>query len=642
MSAPPTAAPTPVPTPIALTRPAVDAPVVPTAGLDPAPGPAREIELKFHVPPDRVQALQADIEARGGAVQRMQARYFDTPAGHLARAGLSLRLRQEGRRWVQTLKWTDERGAAARWEHEVALPAAAGQAPEVDPARHAGTPAGEALARCLAAAAREAGDQATNQATNNATNKAAAQAVNEGAAKGAGGDDGAEGHAERGADRGAPQGADAAATATLVERHRTEVRRWACTLTPDARTRIALSMDVGEQRAGDRHAPIREAELELQQGPPAALADACAEWIARHGLLLASRSKAAQGEQLGSGAARPVVKAGASSVRPGQSGAALLRAVVADCLAHIAPNADAVAAGSADADHLHQTRVGLRRLRTALRDLSPLHPAAGLASWEPALAATFRALGEVRDRQAVIDALAPELAEAGIPQPPWQRGDRGPDAATAVREPAFQTALATLQVYAAAPADDAAGRSQDEVDGADEPPGQAKRKGDSKGGGKGKGKRLQEGQSHPAGPRVLDADAARQQVRKRLRQLHRQVRHDGARFRDLPVEQQHRVRKRLKRMRYLAEFMQPLFDAQQVDAYLAVMRPAQDELGRHNDLAVACSLLDRQRLRDGDPAARATAKWLARQLEKTDRRSQKALRGLDDAPRFWRKRAQPA
>jgi triphosphatase len=63
-----------------------------------------EQELKLHVPqPARDGVYKA---MRRGAVTsvRLRAQYFDTENGALAKAGVALRLRLEGRRWIQTLK----------------------------------------------------------------------------------------------------------------------------------------------------------------------------------------------------------------------------------------------------------------------------------------------------------------------------------------------------------------------------------------------------------------------------------------------------------------------------------------------------------------------------------------------------------
>ena len=63
-----------------------------------------EQELKLHVP----RSARSNVERalRRGAVTtvRLRAQYFDTQAADLARAGVALRLRLEGRHWVQTLK----------------------------------------------------------------------------------------------------------------------------------------------------------------------------------------------------------------------------------------------------------------------------------------------------------------------------------------------------------------------------------------------------------------------------------------------------------------------------------------------------------------------------------------------------------
>src|SRR5689334_1159565 len=103
-----------------------------------------ETELKFQVPAEHAAAVRAAMARAVPRRQRLRAIYVDTPEGDLARVGVALRVRQEGPRWVQTLK---ARGAhaAERHEHNVPLPRPPGGAapPQVLPARHAGTPAAE-------------------------------------------------------------------------------------------------------------------------------------------------------------------------------------------------------------------------------------------------------------------------------------------------------------------------------------------------------------------------------------------------------------------------------------------------------------------------------------------------------------------
>lgn len=112
-----------------------------------------ETELKFQVPPEHRAALLQAVATASATTTRLQAVYADTADQRLAAAGLALRLRKEGRRWVQTLKGRADGpgGLMQRLEHEVPLPGFAGGAePALDPSRHAGTPVGERLLALLA------------------------------------------------------------------------------------------------------------------------------------------------------------------------------------------------------------------------------------------------------------------------------------------------------------------------------------------------------------------------------------------------------------------------------------------------------------------------------------------------------------
>ncbi len=88
---------------------------------------AQEIELKLAVPDAAAAAaLVAWLDANAQAVgeSHLLNVYFDTPAHELAQARAALRLRRDGKRWLQTLKTAgrSEAGLATRneWETEVA------------------------------------------------------------------------------------------------------------------------------------------------------------------------------------------------------------------------------------------------------------------------------------------------------------------------------------------------------------------------------------------------------------------------------------------------------------------------------------------------------------------------------------------
>ena len=533
-----------------------------------------EIEFKFQIPGGRLKAVEAALR-RGTVVRtRLQARYFDTADQALAAQGIMLRLRKEGRRWVQTVKATGD-NALHRLEHNVDLGATGGASPAIDPQRHQGTPVGDRLAKALAAS----GD------------------------------------------------------APLVERQSTDIVR----LTRDVRTTgaggavVELALDVGKviAHAGtpdERESPVCELELELKRGDVQGLVALARRWSQQHGLWFSTVSKAERGARL---LAKldvvPALKAGTPRFAKGPDGRAIQQAVVASCLAHMLPNASEIAAGSTDEEQIHQLRIGIRRLRTALRELAGLDARTDLfnaAEWEPPLVEAFRALGVLRDREQVLKLAQPQLRDAGAPEFDPMAGDdtaaaHEPSSGDVVRAPAFQSVLVSLIGFTAA----ATAAVEAAPKGDAEAPEQA---------------------PSPSGP--LDASNARRYLRKRLQRLHEQIVRDGQRFESLSSEDQHRTRKRLKRMRYLAEFVMPLFaDAEgaktsAAERYLKRLRPAQDALGKFNDEAVAQALYRKAAARD----ARAwfAVGWFSSRHAAGAKACRKALGKIVKAPRFWKRKTQ--
>ena len=111
-----------------------------------------EIELRFQVPTTARRAVEAGVATVTAQRTRLQAIYFDTPDRRLAKAGLALRLRKEGRQWVQTLKAGDPH-AMQRFEHNVVRPRLGAdvhaESLQPDLALHEGTDGGDLLARAL-------------------------------------------------------------------------------------------------------------------------------------------------------------------------------------------------------------------------------------------------------------------------------------------------------------------------------------------------------------------------------------------------------------------------------------------------------------------------------------------------------------
>ncbi len=328
---------------------------------------AVEVELKFQVPPAQRARVARALATPRAVTLRLRAVYADTPDRRLAQAGLALRLRQEGRRWVQTLKAPGD-GLLQRLEHEVVVAAPRGGSPVLDINRHAGTPAGDALAAAL-------------------------------------GPDGAQ---------------------TLRPLYRTDVRRTlrqvrhGGALVEVAHDRGWLLAAEGSPAAGAR-ALVDELEFELLRGDPAALVSLAARWAARHGLWWDPRTKSERGYRLALGVeAVPALRARRSSLDPQARPAQALAGMLRQTLAQALPNAAEIADGRGTPDHLHQLRVALRRLRSVLRlfgdwSSQPEEAAQLQADWrEP-----FAQLGQARDRDVLAQTLRPALAAAGAPPFAW-------------------------------------------------------------------------------------------------------------------------------------------------------------------------------------------------------------------------------
>jgi len=106
-------------------------------------------------------------------------------------------------------------------------------------------------------------------------------------------------------------------------------------------------------------------------------------------------------------------------------------------------------------------------------------------------------------------------------------------------------------------------------------------------------------------------------------------------FDKLDEPSRHAVRKRLKRLRYLAELVAPLYKERSVRRFLRALEPAQDALGHFMDLVVATSLAH-EVVDGGDPRAWFNVGWLKAQQPAAVERCSKCLRGVVDAAPFWR------
>jgi CHAD domain-containing protein len=386
--------------------------------------------------------------------------------------------------------------------------------------------------------------------------------------------------------------------ARLIPTFSTEITRTRCVI-EQGPSKVEMALDVGQIALADRldveiqSSPVRELEMELVEGRVSDLALLAKDWLARHCLSVSTMSKDARGRRLLAG------KLGARL-----RGDEVQQLVVSGCLGQILPNATEVAAGNFDHDVVHQLRVGIRRLRTALRELEDLHPRRFDPQWEAPLKQAFDALGKSRDRELLEIKMQPGLEKHGSPEIDLGDKPAGEPLDAAVRDPVFQVMLVDLLAFCSPDAS----MDEDDVDAKAD---------DSK-----------------TREKPVSSKKALKVLADRLNSLHKKMVKGGESFESLAVEEQHRVRKQLKRLRYLAEFVGPLFDAKAATRYLEHLTPAQDALGEFNDKHVA--LASYRERTAYDPKAWFAVGWLSATEARDAKACKETLSEIADAKKFWK------
>ena len=486
-----------------------------------------EVELKFLVPPAARSAVAAEMARVTSTLQRttLAAVYLDTPDGRLANAGFAWRLRREGRQWVQTLK-APGGSAVERFEHEVVRPG-----PTADATLHAATGPGRKLAALL--------------------ERCAADGVEPGV------------------------------------RCRTEVRR----LSRRTRTRggvVEIAFDEGRILAGEARQRICEVEFEVVSGPASAMLALAERWRRRFGLIHDPRRKSERGDRLADGFEFPPLRKAQRPAYAATAGvAAAFAAVVDECLAQVMHNGLGLCVGepASRAEHVHQLRVGVRRLRSALRSFQGWVPEVP-APLVDGLRGLFVELGTARDADVLGEGVAAALREVGAPTLTLPVDGEGVDPVELMRSDRAQALLLAWLAWRAGgePAADAEPAAADE-------------------------------------PIALAGAAAR-----RLRRWHRRIAGDWKNFDGLDEPALHALRKHIKRQRYAVEFLAPALRRRTVQRYLKVLAPIQERLGDLNDLFVA-----RERyhaLVASDPRAWFALGWLAARIAEVRALAKPALGDL--------------
>lgn len=351
---------------------------------------------------------------------------------------------------------------------------------------------------------------------------------------------------------GTPLEGEADLGARLAEVFRVDMRRttWELEVTPGNRVEVAL--DRGEvSRLGESEA-VSEVEIESLSGDPMAVFELAERLVDSAPLRPSAVTKAQRGYRLASGTAEGPAKARAVDLDPAGDAASAARAVIAAALEQLQANEAGVVA-SVDPEYLHQMRVALRRLRSALRVFRDAIDPAFAGHLRAELQWIARATGAARDWDVLATQTLPAILHAWGPSPA-ARSVRARVAARrkAAREP-LREALASPRyvrlVLALA-------------------------------------RWLAQPAAEPAQTGKL-ADLAARTVSKR----HKRLVAGALRLSALTPAERHRLRLEAKRLRYALEGFETLFRRRRFDDYRELLAEIQDDLGRANDAAVAARLM---------------------------------------------------
>ena len=491
-----------------------------------------EFELKFEIPPANLKGVTAALIEGKSIRRRFQASYFDTVDGALAADGIEVRLRKEGRQWIQTAKRSTA-DLLARLEHNVDLPSyGAHKLPTVDLSRHRYGPIGKFI------------DKALGLKRNQSYPK-------------------------------------------LELLYSTDVQR-VTKSTTSGMSVVEVTLDQGCIFCDAKSRAICELEVELKRGVPLDAVKVARQICAAHGLWISTISKSIKGQRLcGLPPFKTVPSAASISFSRHATRQDMINAAVEDCLAQILPNISELAQGSQDPEHIHLLRVGIRKLRTALRDLKDVSHTIDPA-WEAALVQAFKLLGTYRDHSHLMLVLQSQWLAAGGPAVDFASGSHKlHDVVQAVRASELQDALIGLIAFV----------NRDV-------------------------------------PRELgNSGALRKEISAHLDKLHRDALRYGRKFSASSQTQQHNVRKRFKRLRYSIEFAAPLFAARKARALTAALKPVQDALGLYNDELMALQTLGV--LAADDPRAWFGVGWLTARIESNVKSCVREIKNFASVQPFW-------
>jgi triphosphatase len=392
---------------------------------------------------------------------------------------------------------------------------------------------------------------------------------------------------------------------------KTELRRTHFLVDGDPAVEIAAVLDEGEIRAeaGDANEPLCEVALALKRGDPAALYDMALKLLDAAPLRIETRSQSERGYRL-AGAETSAARAKPFAISSDMTVEEVLQAMGRECIGHLLRHEPAALAG--EADGFHQMRVALRRLRSALASVKAALPQDHYRQVLAELKWLASSLEAARNWDAFSSSLLAPVKKA-LPEDADLK--RLVEAAKRRRRAAYDIAKEAIgsRRYAASVLQLARWFEA-------------------------RGWREQSASEESAPLFRTIAELAPYLIERRWRQVRKRSRH----FAKLPENERHELRIALKKLRYVIEFLGPLYDAREVKAVMRRVKPLQEELGYLNDVCTAQSLMKEIARPSGNDAAEVgrdaglVLGWHLRGLADEEKALRRNVRRLRKAKPFWR------
>jgi inorganic triphosphatase YgiF len=189
----------------------------------------------------------------------------------------------------------------------------------------------------------------------------------------------------------------------------TDIDRQVYVVSLDDDAIVEVAVDNGHVRSGESAQAIHEIEFELKAGSTAALYRFALAFHEVCHLAISTDSKAVRGYRLAAGRRFEACKANDLELPYDITVAEGFRRILGSGIGQLAANLPFCSAD--DAEPLHQARVAVRRLRSALSLFAPYLEPEAAGQFETTLKRFGRVLGEARDRDVFIGELAGDRAE---------------------------------------------------------------------------------------------------------------------------------------------------------------------------------------------------------------------------------------